>query len=54
MYVADKSVHGLDVWTKDGKITIDENTSQKNLKKLFDMNYKGITKEAKKATPEAE
>lgn len=42
-YKIDKSLKGCEVWTKDGKIVIDEATD-KQLETLLKMGYQGISK----------
>jgi hypothetical protein len=51
MYVVDKSLKGCIAYAQSGKIELDKAT-QKQLKELFDLGYKGITKEAKAAKEE--
>lgn len=51
MYEIDNSLKGKDVWTKNGKVEID-NATDKQLAELVKLGFKGITKKEKKPSKE--
>lgn len=54
-FILDKKLYGVNAYPSSGKIELNETTSQKDLKILFELKFKGITKievkeEVKKTT----